>query len=84
VSRPLRFNARQVHLCCALWAIRALMGVLSSVYSVNRHFRLPCLQAGLPNSQPPTPDQVAVGDVPQYDLFPVELSKTAHFQNRDT
>ena len=39
MSRPLRFNARQVHLCCALWAIRALMGVLSSVYSVNVIFR---------------------------------------------
>ena len=41
MSRPLRFNARQVHLCCALWAIRALMGVLSSVYSVNVIFDSP-------------------------------------------
>ena len=43
----MRFNARQVHLCCALWAIRALMGVLSSVYSVNVIFDSPvCRQLG--------------------------------------
>ena len=46
MSRPLRFNARQVHLCCALWAIRALMGVLSSVYSVNIIFNSPVCRRG--------------------------------------
>ena len=46
----------------------------------KRHFRLPCLQAGLPNSQPPTPDRVVVGDVPQRYACVKDLSMVRPMQ----
>jgi hypothetical protein len=49
---------------------RALIGVFSSVYSENVIVDSPVCRREYRNSQPPTPDRVAVGDVPQYDLFP--------------
>ena len=54
---------------------RALMGVLSSVYSVSAIFHSPVCRREYRSSQPPTPDRVAVGDLPQYDLFPRETEK---------
>jgi hypothetical protein len=71
VSWLLWFNAHQIHLSRALWAIRTRVNgrVIKRVFG-KRHFRSPVCRREYRNSQPPTPDRVAVGDVPQYDLFP--------------
>jgi hypothetical protein len=48
------------------------MGVLSSGVSGKRHFRLPCLQAGVPElSATKRLTARVVGDVPQYAFVPV-------------
>jgi hypothetical protein len=49
---------------------------------LKRHLKSPVCRREYRNSQSPTPDRIAVGDVPQYILFPCGLCKTAHFPGR--
>ena len=72
VSRLLWFNARQIHLRRAHWALwsRANRRVFTGVFR-KRHLRLPCLQAGVPETLSHRRlTEIAVGDAPQYALFP--------------
>jgi hypothetical protein len=72
VSRLLWFNARQIHLCCALWAIRTRVNgrVIERVFG-KRHFQTPLFAGGSTATLSHRRlTEIAVGDVPQYDLFP--------------
>ena len=48
-----------------------------------RHRKTPFQAGALSNSQPPTPERVAVGDVPQYDLFACRTEQNGSLLNYD-
>ena len=48
------------------------------------HGKTPFQAGALPNSLPPTPDLVAVGDVPQYDLSACRTEQNGSLLKHDT